>query len=188
MASNNIFNTIKFMKKAILFLLLSSPILYPSELPDSQKNSTWLGYLTNPYIAALVMHICLKPIDMLQTYLYEQYWLTEKERKEIAEEKRIRLEHTKQQVLLMRDPQWKEATLKLQQQEVARGTQDLEVGKHQLQENEILLRRAQREEDSQDAQILQNLINNSSPEHRLALQEEYDTFVRSCIKKRIQTT
>jgi hypothetical protein len=184
--------TESFMKKSIIIALLSVYTLFPSDSPTPDQNNSWKSYLTNPYVVALIMQIALKPlfagIESVQIYLYEEYWLTEEQRKERREEKKIMLEHTKQQMLLMNDPRWRESTLQLQQQEVTRGEQNLRIGKHQLQQNEIILRRAQREEDEKDAQTLQNLIKNSSSENQAELQKKYDYFVNTCIMKRIKTT
>lgn len=183
------------LRKYVVALIMISGIgqsafLCGSEAPSGAGQEDWLSSawktMQNPYFVMVVGHVVLPVIVNKSDDIYVYYWLTDEQREEILkkrheekEERRVMVEMQKTELQLRSDPRWKDLTF-------AEAFDTARLRKQSLRENDILLSRAERENEESEIQHLKKMVQSTSFEKRTEAQEKLDAYINARIKVRLE--
>jgi hypothetical protein len=183
------------LRKYVVALMTISAIAQPAcllggEDPLNGAQEGWLSstwkVINNPYVVMVVGQIVLPVIVNKSDDIYVYYWLTDeqreealKKRQEEKEERRVLIEMQKTELQFRRDPRWKEYTF-------AEVLDTERLRQQNLRENEILLARAERENEESEVEHLKKMVHNASSEKRTEMQEKLDAYINKQIEIRLK--
>lgn len=183
------------LRKYVVVLMMigvmtQSVSLFGAEAPQNGDQGDWLSstwkVVNNPYFVMVVGQIVLPVIVNKSDDIYIYYWLTDEQREEVLkkrqeekEERRVLMEMQKTELELRRDPRWKDLTF-------AEAFDTAQLRKQSLRENDLLLSRAERENEESEIQHLKKMVQNASFEKRTEAQEKLDAYINAHIKARLK--
>ena len=185
-----------FLRKYMLVLMVICGMWQPSGLlgveAPSGDQGDWLSSvwktMNNPYFVMVVGNVVLPVVVSKADDIYTYYWLTDEQREEALkkrdkekEDHKVFVEMQKTELQLRRDPSWKERILS--------EALDVERLRQQsLRENEILLARAERENEEREIDHLIKMMQIISSEQKKEMQEMLDVSIQARIKARLEKT
>lgn len=181
----------KYVVILMMIGVMAQPVgLFAAESPSGGDQGDWLSSawktMQNPYFVMVVGHVVLPVIVNKSDDIYVYYWLTDEQREEVLkkrdqekEERRVLMEMQKTELQLRRDPRWKDLTF-------AEAFDTERLRKQNLRQNEIVLARAERENENSELDHLKKMMQNASPEKRSEVQEKLDAYINARIKVRLE--